>query len=150
MGQQDFPGDLVIETLPSIGAGASSVSSRGGQIPHASCPENQNIQQKQHCNSSIKIFKIVHSKKNLKRKKKWVTYPSGSRSGNIHSCGQKARFQSFTRSRTVMRDSNAWQKNGMDIFQGEIKPFSQVDTKPTLTNESLSTPRIQLLAILIH
>ena len=130
MGQRDFPGDLVIETLPSSGAGAGSVSSRGGQIPHASCAENQNIQQKQHCNSSIKIFKIVHSEKNLKRKKKWVTQPSGSRSGNIHSCGQKAHFQSFTRSRTVMRDSNAWQKMEWICFKEKLSPFHRQTQNP--------------------
>lgn len=60
----------MIETLPSSGAGAGSVSSRGGQIPHASCPENQNIQQKQHCNISVKIFKIVHIKKKILKEKK--------------------------------------------------------------------------------
>lgn len=30
--------------------------------------------------------------------------------GNIHSCGQKAGFQSFTRSKAIMRDNNSWQK----------------------------------------
>ena len=78
--------------------------------------------------NSIKIFYIVHIKKKRK-KKRMVIQPSESRNGNIHSCGQRAGFQSFTRSRTVMRDSNAWQKNGMNILQGEIKPFSQVHTQ---------------------
>ena len=54
----------MIETLPSNAGGTGLIPGRGAKILHASRPKNQNIKQKQYCNSeSIKTLKTVHIKK---------------------------------------------------------------------------------------
>ena len=42
------------------------IPGRGAKIPHASCPKNQNIKQKQYLANFRKTLKIVHIKKVLK------------------------------------------------------------------------------------
>ena len=67
---RDFPGGPVVKTSPSNAAGAGSVPGRGAKIPHASRPKNQNIKQKQYCNTFNKDFKkMVHIKKKILKKK---------------------------------------------------------------------------------
>ena len=39
----NFPGDLVVKTLPSNAGGVGSIPGRGAKIPHASTPKIQNI-----------------------------------------------------------------------------------------------------------
>ena len=56
--------------LPSNAGGAGSIPGRGAKVPHASQPKNQNIKQKQYCNKFHKDLKMVHIKKNLKKKKR--------------------------------------------------------------------------------
>ena len=67
----DFPGGLVVKTLPSNAGDMDLIPGRGAKIPHASGPKNQNIKQNQYCNKFNKAFKkMVHiKKKNLKKKR---------------------------------------------------------------------------------
>ena len=54
---RDFPGDPVVKTSPSKAVGVDSIPPQRAKIPHASCPENQNIRQKQYCNKFNKDLK---------------------------------------------------------------------------------------------
>ena len=54
---RDFPGAPVVKTLPSKERTSGSIPGWGAKIPHAWCPRNQNIKQKQHCNKFSKDFK---------------------------------------------------------------------------------------------
>ena len=68
----------MVKTSPSNAGGASSIPGQGAKIPHALQPKNQtHKQQKQHCNKFNREFKMVHIKKNLKKKKSnleaWLT-----------------------------------------------------------------------------
>ena len=73
---RDFPGSLVIKTLPSKARSIGSVPGWGAKIPHASWPKNQKKkkQKTQNRNSivtnSIKTLKMVHSKKKKNHNKK--------------------------------------------------------------------------------
>ena len=61
---RDFPGGPVVGTLPSNAGGAAPIPGQGVGIPHASCPKNQNIKQKQYCNKFNKDLKNgPHQKK---------------------------------------------------------------------------------------
>ena len=63
---RDFPGSLVVKTLPFNAGGKGLILGQGAKIPHASRPENQNIKQKQYCNKFNKDFKNgPHQKTNL-------------------------------------------------------------------------------------
>ena len=59
----DFPGSLVVKTLPSKARSVDLISDWGVKIPHALGPKNQNT--KQHCNKCKKTLKIVHIKTSL-------------------------------------------------------------------------------------
>ena len=63
----DFPGGLMVRTLPSNAGFVGSIPGRGAKIPHASGPKNQTIKQKQYCNKFNKDFK---NGPHLKKKKK--------------------------------------------------------------------------------
>ena len=67
-----FPGSPVVKTPPSNAGGAGSIPGQGAKTPHTSRPKNQNIKQNQYCNKFNKDLKkkIVHIKKNLKKKKR--------------------------------------------------------------------------------
>ena len=54
---RDFPDAPVVKTLPSKERTSGSIPGWGAKIPHAWCPRNQNIKQKQHCNKFSKDFK---------------------------------------------------------------------------------------------
>ena len=55
--------------ISSNAGGVGSVHGRGGKIPHALRTKSQNIKQKQYnVMNSIKTLKMVHIKKNLKKK----------------------------------------------------------------------------------
>ena len=61
----------MVKTLPSNAGGVGSTPGRGAKIPHASGSKNQNIKRKQYCSKLNKDFKkMVHIKKNLKKKKR--------------------------------------------------------------------------------
>ena len=64
---RDFPGSPVVKTSPSNAGGAGSIPGRGAEIPHASCPKNQNIKWKQYCSKFSKNFKDDPHQKNLKK-----------------------------------------------------------------------------------
>ena len=61
----DFPGGPVVKTSPSNAGGVGSIAGRGGKIPHASRPKNQNVKQKQYCNKFNKDFKNCRHQKSL-------------------------------------------------------------------------------------
>ena len=63
----DFPDGPVVKTSPSNTGGAGSIPGWGAKIPHASWPENQNVEQKQYCNKFNKDFKNGPHQKNLKK-----------------------------------------------------------------------------------
>ena len=71
----DFPGGPVVKTSPSNAGGVGSIPGWGAKIPHALGPKNQNIEQKQYCNTFNKDSKNGphQKKKNLKKKKKVAT-----------------------------------------------------------------------------
>ena len=46
----------MVKTSPSNAGGVGSIPSRGGKIPRASGPKNQNMKQKQYCNKFNKDF----------------------------------------------------------------------------------------------
>ena len=59
----------MVKTSPSNAESAGSIPGWGAKIPHASRPKNQNIKQKQYCNTFNKDFKNgPYQKKNLKKK----------------------------------------------------------------------------------
>ena len=43
----NLPGGPMVKTLPSDAGGSDSMSGLGAQIPHASWPQKQNIEQQQ-------------------------------------------------------------------------------------------------------
>ena len=53
---RDFPGGSVVKTSPSNAVGVGSIPGQVAKIPHASCPKNPNIKQKQYCNKFNKDF----------------------------------------------------------------------------------------------
>ena len=61
---RDFPNGPVHEILPFHTGSTGLIPGRGAKIPHASWPENQNIEQKQYCNKFKKTLKMLHIKKN--------------------------------------------------------------------------------------
>ena len=66
---EDFPVSPVTGTLSSsVGWGVGSILSRGAEIPHALQPENQNIKQKQCCNTFSKDLKNGTYKKKILKK----------------------------------------------------------------------------------
>ena len=67
---KDFSGSPAVKTLPFHAAGAGSIPGQGAKIPHTTRPINKNIKQKAYCNKFNKDFKMVHIKKNLKKRKK--------------------------------------------------------------------------------
>ena len=60
----------MVKTSPSNAGGIGSIPGWGAKIPHPPWPENQNIKQKQYCNTFNKDFKkwSTSKKKNLKKK----------------------------------------------------------------------------------
>ena len=48
-GGRDFSGGPVVKTSPSNARGAGLILGWGAKIPHASGPENKNIDQNQYC-----------------------------------------------------------------------------------------------------
>ena len=68
--QQDFPGGPVVKTLPS--KEGVWMPGWGAKIPHALWPKNQTQNRSKAVRNSIKIFKIVPSKKSLKKMVKIV------------------------------------------------------------------------------
>ena len=60
----------MVKTSPSNAGGAGSIPGQGAKIPHASWPKNQNIEQKQCCNTFNKDFKNSPHQKNLKKNNK--------------------------------------------------------------------------------
>ena len=67
---KDFSGSPAVKTLPFHAAGAGSIPGQGAKIPHTTWPINKNIKQKEYCNKFNRDFKMVHIKKNLKKRKK--------------------------------------------------------------------------------
>ena len=65
---RDFPGSPVAKTSLSNAEGPGLIPGGGAKILHASWPKNQN--RNNIVTNSIKTFKIVHIKKNLREKKK--------------------------------------------------------------------------------
>ena len=65
-----FPGDLVVKMSPPNAGGAGSTPGQGTETPHRSWLKNQNIKQKQYCNSLNKDFwkNDPHQKKTNKQK----------------------------------------------------------------------------------
>ena len=55
-GFRSLLGGLVVKTLPSNAEGVGSIPGQGAKIPCTSWPQNQNIEQKQHCNKFSKDF----------------------------------------------------------------------------------------------
>ena len=53
----NLPGGPMVKTLPSDAGGSDSMSGLGAQIPHASWPQKQNIEQQQQFNKFNKDFK---------------------------------------------------------------------------------------------
>ena len=67
----------VVKTLPSNAGGPGSIPGWGDEIPHALCPQNQNIKRKQYYNKLNKDFKNgPHQKKN-KRERERIPVPEG-------------------------------------------------------------------------
>ena len=62
----DFPGGLVVKSLPRGAGAAGSVSGWGAKISHASQPKDQNIKQSSTVNKYNKDLKMVHIKKRKK------------------------------------------------------------------------------------
>ena len=62
IGMGNCPSDPVVKTLPSSAGDAGVIPGPGSKIPHLK-PKNQNIKQKQYCNTFNKDFKMVHIKK---------------------------------------------------------------------------------------
>ena len=54
--KEDFPGDPVVNTLPSNAGGAGLIPDQGAAILHALQPKHQNIKQKQRCNKFNEEF----------------------------------------------------------------------------------------------
>ena len=52
----DFPGGLVVKTLPSNTVGVGSIPGQRAKIIHASGSKKQNIKLKQYCNKFNKDF----------------------------------------------------------------------------------------------
>ena len=59
----------MVKTLPSNAGGTRLIPGRGAGIPHVSQPKNQNINRSNIVTNSIKMLKIIHIKKNLKKNK---------------------------------------------------------------------------------
>ena len=62
----DFPDGPVVKTSPSDAGDVGSIPGWGPKISHASWPKNQNIKQKQYCNTFNKDFKNGPHQKSLK------------------------------------------------------------------------------------
>ena len=64
--KRDFPGDLVVKTLPPNAGGVGLTSGQGAKIPHALWPKNRNIKWKQYYNKlkTLKWFK-KNSRRNM-------------------------------------------------------------------------------------
>ena len=61
---RDLPGDPVVKASPTKAVGVGSIPRQRAKIPQASCPENQNIRQRQYCNKFNKDLKNgPHQKK---------------------------------------------------------------------------------------
>ena len=57
----------MVNTLPSNAGVTGSIPGLGAKTPHALGPKIQNTKQKQYVTDSVKDFKMVHIKKNLKK-----------------------------------------------------------------------------------
>ena len=58
----------MVKTSPCNAGGVVSIPGRGAKIPHALQPKNQNMKQKQYCNTFNKDFKNgPHQKKSLNK-----------------------------------------------------------------------------------
>ena len=70
-GSRDFPGGLVVKTLPSNEAGVGSIPSQGAKTPYASWPKKRKHENISNVViNSIKTLKMVHNKKKIFFKKK--------------------------------------------------------------------------------
>ena len=58
----------MVNTLTSSAEGMGSIPGGRAKRPHTSQSKNQNTKQKQYCNKLSKTFKMIHIKKNLKKK----------------------------------------------------------------------------------
>ena len=58
----------MVKTSPSNAGGAGSIPGQGAKTPHVFQSKTQNIKQKQNCYKFSKTLKIVHIKKNLRKK----------------------------------------------------------------------------------
>ena len=67
-------GSPVVKTLSSKARGVGLIPGLGAQIPHASQPKNQNIKQKQYCNTFNKDCQNGSLKKKKKKLKKIVAH----------------------------------------------------------------------------
>ena len=80
---RDFPDSPGVKTSPSNAVGAGLTPCRGAEIPHASWPKTKKKETKTENRSNIvtnsmKILKMVHIKKILKKKKSvWCYVPIG-------------------------------------------------------------------------
>ena len=73
---KDFPGDPVVETLPSSAGAAGCIPGQGTKIPHALGPKKQNIKQKQYSHKFNNDFKNGPHQKILKEMHvtKWKSF----------------------------------------------------------------------------
>ena len=66
---QSIPSCSVDKILPSDPGGVGLIPSQGTKIPHALHSKNQNLKQKQYCNTFNKAFKHGPHHRNLKNKR---------------------------------------------------------------------------------
>jgi len=71
----DFHGGPVVKTLPSVAGVAGSIPGLGAMIPGGSRPKNQNINRNNIVTNSIKTLKLVHTKKEILKKKRLKSSP---------------------------------------------------------------------------
>ena len=55
----------MVKTLTSSAGGVGSIPGWGAEIPHASQPKNQNMKQKQYCNTFNKDLKNITETENI-------------------------------------------------------------------------------------
>ena len=68
---RDFPGGPVVKTSPSNTGGAGLIAGWGTEIPQASRPADQNINNRSNIiTKSIKTLKMLHIKNTLLKKKR--------------------------------------------------------------------------------
>ena len=83
---RDFPGGLVVRTLPSNAGSTGLISSQGTKTDmYALWPKNWNIKRSNIVRNSIKTFKMVHIKekkeffKNIMSSDAWTKFKQGER-----------------------------------------------------------------------